>query len=182
MGLDMYLHRKTYVKNWQHMKPEELHEITIKKGGKVRKDIKKERICEIVEEVGYWRKANAIHNWMVQNIQNDIDNCGDYYLSEEKMKELLETIEEILSKSKLVEGKVTNGYQFTKGGGKEPILEDGRFIANSSVADDLLPATGGFFFGSTDYDEYYIDTLKYTKNVLEKALEEEGEYYYSSSW
>ena len=62
MGLDMYLHKKTYVKNWDHMKPEELHEITVKKGGKVRKDIKPDRINEVVEEVAYWRKANAIQD------------------------------------------------------------------------------------------------------------------------
>ena len=61
MGLDMYLYKKSYVKNWQHMKPESLHKITIKKGGKVRKDIKTDRITYIIEEVAYWRKANAIH-------------------------------------------------------------------------------------------------------------------------
>ena len=26
----------------------------------------------IFEEVGYWRKANAIHNWFVKNCQNDL--------------------------------------------------------------------------------------------------------------
>ena len=34
MGLDMYLTRKTYVKQWSHQTPEERFEITITKGGK----------------------------------------------------------------------------------------------------------------------------------------------------
>ena len=29
MGLDMYLHKRTYVKNWDHMGPEDRHTITV---------------------------------------------------------------------------------------------------------------------------------------------------------
>jgi hypothetical protein len=36
----------------------------------------------------YWRKANQIHNWFVTNIQKDIDNCGEYYVSHERLLEL----------------------------------------------------------------------------------------------
>ena len=32
MGLDMYLSKKTYVKQWSHNKPEEQFEVTVKKG------------------------------------------------------------------------------------------------------------------------------------------------------
>ena len=31
---------------------------------------------ETHEEVGYWRKANAIHGWFVRNVQNGKDDCG----------------------------------------------------------------------------------------------------------
>ena len=37
----------------------------------------------------YWRKANQIHNWFVTNIQEGNDNCGEYYVSQEKLIELL---------------------------------------------------------------------------------------------
>ena len=37
----------------------------------------------------YWRKANQIHNWFVTNIQDGNDNCGEYYVSQDKLKELL---------------------------------------------------------------------------------------------
>ena len=69
MGLDMYLSKRTYVKNWDFMKPEELHEVLVTKNG-VEVGIKPQRVSEIVEEVGYWRKANAIHDWFVKNVQD----------------------------------------------------------------------------------------------------------------
>lgn len=47
MGLDMYLHKKTYVKNWDHIKPENRHVITVTKGGKPVNGIKVERIARI---------------------------------------------------------------------------------------------------------------------------------------
>ena len=31
--------------------------------------------------VGYWRKANAIHNWFVQNVQDNRDECQKSYVS-----------------------------------------------------------------------------------------------------
>jgi hypothetical protein len=89
MGLDMYLQRKTYVKNWDYHKPEEKHKITIKLGGKTRKDINPDKISHIVEEVGYWRKANQIHAWFVKNVQEGVDNCLNHYVSRKQLQELL---------------------------------------------------------------------------------------------
>ena len=63
MGLDMYLSKKTYVKRWDHNRPEEQHEVTVRLGGVARKDIDPKKISYIEEEVGYWRKANQIHKW-----------------------------------------------------------------------------------------------------------------------
>lgn len=33
----------------------------------------------VFKEEAYWRKANAIHRWFVENVQNNVDDCG-YYL------------------------------------------------------------------------------------------------------
>ena len=128
MGLDMYLYKKTYVKNWDHMGPEERHEITILKGGKPRSDIKPERISEIVEEVGYWRKANAIHAWFVKNVQDGNDDCGEYYASVEKLSELLGLVNEVLKASKLKKGKVKNGYVIAPGDNIVPNIQAGKVI------------------------------------------------------
>lgn len=32
-------------------------------------------------EVGYWRKANQIHVWFVDNVQNGVDDCARYEVS-----------------------------------------------------------------------------------------------------
>lgn len=53
---------------------------------------------------------------------------------------------------------------------------------------DLLPTKGGFFFGSTDYDEYYFESCKEAVINLESMLvkdqfnEDKIAYYYYSSW
>ena len=46
-----------------------------------------------------------------------------------------------------------------------------RVLADHSLADELLPTQAGFFFGSTDYDEwYYHDVEDVLKQLTEKAL------------
>ena len=55
--------------------------------------------------------------------------------------------------------------------------------ADNSLADELLPGVSGFFFGGTDYDEWYFNGIDNTIEILKEALEDEnGEYLYSSSW
>ncbi len=184
----MYLHKKTYVKNWEHMTPEQKHAITITRGGKPT-GIKPERINEISEEVGYWRKANHIHAWIVEHIQDGQDDCKEYEFSSEKMEELLTICKKVLDASKLVAGKIANGKEYdsvTKTW--TPVLVDGRYIEDASVAKELLPTQSGFFFGSEDYDEYYLQDVKDTIEILEPLVKElkEGDYtgtvYYQSSW
>jgi len=48
----------------------------------------------------------------------------------------------------------------------------------------ILPPQEGFFFGSTDIDEWYWDGLKQTVNQLEKVLsfKEAVDFEYQSSW
>ena len=55
--------------------------------------------------------------------------------------------------------------------------------ADNALADELLPGASGFFFGGTDYDEWYFNGIDNTIEILNEALEDEnGEYLYSSSW
>jgi len=151
MGLDMYLSKKTYVKQWDHQSPEEKYEVVVTKGGKPVDGIKASRVKYIEEEVGYWRKANQIHRWFVMNVQNGNDDCGDYWVDGEKLKELLDLCKKV--------------------------------DADHSLAEDLLPSTSGFFFGGTDYDEWYFEDIKNTIKILESALESDGDgFYYNSSW
>ena len=182
MGLDMYLTRKHYVQNWDHMKPSERHTVTV--DGPRAKSIKPERISYIEEQVGYWRKANQIHKWFVDHCQDGVDDCRDAYVSEDQLKELRDLCRNVLDVAKVEQGKVANGYQFTPEGGKQPILEDGQVIVNAELVAELLPAASGFFFGSTDYDSYYLSDVQDTFDMLDALLKEEsgGDYYYHSSW
>lgn len=190
MGLDMYLYKRTYVKNWDHNPPEDKIQITVKRGGKKHPTIDTKKITYIQEEVGYWRKANQIHNWFVQNVQKGVDECQESWVDESKLKELLQICLAIRENCKLKKGKVANGYTFNKAGEKEYSFEEGEIMTNSSFAEELLPTGSGFFFGSTDYDQYYMQDIENTIKMLEAEMKKidnpvQGciaEYYYRSSW
>lgn len=59
-------------------------------------------------------------------------------------------------------------------------------LDNPELAEELLPTTSGFFFGSTDYDEWYFSGLAYTVKTLTELLNNEDfkgwDFYYQSSW
>ena len=125
----------------------------------------------IIEDVGYWRKANQIHNWFVENIQNGVDDCCYHgEVTKEDLEELLYICERVLNSCELVDGHVCNGYTF-ENGKAVPTMETGKYVKDSSIAEELLPSTSGFFFGSTDYDEYYVDDIKNTIDIITKVLE-----------
>ena len=183
MGLDMYLNKRTYVQYWAH-KGDDNYKITLTKANKPT-NINIDKIKYIVEEVAYWRKANQIHNWFIQNCADGNSEKTSMYVSKKNLEELLATVNTVLNESKLTKGKVRNGQKATKDGWVD-ILEDGEYIKNNKLAKQLLPTQSGFFFGGTDYDKYYINDLKHTKMVLDEELqrhfEEFPEYEYSASW
>ena len=58
-------------------------------------------------------------------------------------------------------------------------------LADMSKAAELLPTESGFFFGGTDYDEYYYDALTYTADQIDKLLDPKYDHFdfeYHSSW
>lgn len=160
MGLDMYLSKRTYVKQWNHQKDEEKHKVAVKLGGKARRDIRPNKISHIVEEVGYWRKANHIHNWFVDNCQDGIDECQEASVDIEQLKELRDICSEVVKK------------------------KDAEFSSEN------LPTGSGFFFGNTEYNEYYYEDCKDTIKIIDEIIKSEevkpegcySSYYYQSSW
>lgn len=50
----------------------------------------------IWEEVLYWRKANQIHNWFVENIQRGQDNKSMNEVSKEKLIQLQKLVDEVI--------------------------------------------------------------------------------------
>jgi hypothetical protein len=56
------------------------------------------RVKEPVDEqFAYWRKANAIHAWFVDNVQDGNDDQRDYKVSIEQLQELLDVVDEVLN-------------------------------------------------------------------------------------
>ena len=158
MGLDMYLSKRTYVKNWDHQPNK--HKVTVKLNNKIRKGIKSDRISEITEDVMYWRKANHIHAWFVDNCQDGKDTCESFWVSKQHLEELASLCEEVLE-----------------------------FKAEGKSAEETLPTRSGFFFGDTAYDQYYYQECKETAETIRALLKEEkvdgvyeGEFYYQASW
>lgn len=90
----MYLTKQTYVgANYDHNNI--TGEIELYKAGKLI-DVNLSRVTNINEQVGYWRKANHIHKWFVDNIQNGVDDCGEYFVSTKQLKELLQRCKDVL--------------------------------------------------------------------------------------
>jgi len=62
--------------------------------------------------VMYWRKANAIHQWFVNNYQGGVDECQESDpISAEGLKQLLELVEKVLA-----EPDKASDYLPTEGG------------------------------------------------------------------
>lgn len=141
---------------------------------------------QIQEQVGYWRKANAIHAWFVNHVQDGEDDC-DYHheVTKEVLEELLFTCEKVIASCDLVDGKIENGIYYENGETKIDYI-DGQYVKDPSVAEDLLPSTSGFFFGSTDYDMYYVQDIQDTIDIVTRVLEttdfDKEMVYYVSSW
>ena len=110
MGLDMYLHAKKYVEkiNWQALQnndelsydsPEAVFPLwndIVETAGM--KDVAVDIYGVHVEVTcAYWRKANQIHAWFVNNVQQGNDDCGEYYVSHEKLKSLLDLVNKALA-------------------------------------------------------------------------------------
>ena len=182
MGLDMYLDKEIYIgAEYEH---NHIHGTIDLFSGDKKIDVDLSKVSTITERSAYWRKANAIHNWFVDNVQEGKDDCGRHYVSRDDMQNLLDTINKVLESIVLEDGELVNGYSF-QNGKETPMIEKGKVIKDSSVAEQLLPSASGSFFGNTDYNEWYVDDLKYTKEVLESILakeEDKGSYYYQSSW
>ena len=146
MGLDMYLKGSRWISSWKEGDKE--------LGEKIAQLVGQEKsFVDTVEiEVGYWRKANAIHQWFVKNIQDDVDDCKNYWVSREELRELQNVCNQVL--------------------------------ADPTLAPSLLPTQGGFFFGDTQYDEWYLENLEITLQNIQKALSlsDEWQLYYHSSW
>ena len=182
MGLDMYLEGETFAGlQFEHNRETAGASFT----GDLA-HVQPERLSSVTEQLGYWRKANAIHKWFVDNVQGGVDDCRRAPVSRAKLTELRAVVERVLASCQLAPGPVINGYQSDPSfvTGWRPMIEDGKIVVDPSVAEELLPATSGFFFGSTQYDSRYVDDLKNTLAIIDAALSchDSVSFFYEASW
>ena len=107
-----------------------------------------------VNQVAYWRKANAIHNWFITNAEVE-DNGTPIHVSRSKLIELRDTCTKVLE------------------------------IQTEDAAQELLPPVGGFFFGTTEIDDWYWYDVKKTEEALTVIINQSTEdqmYEYYASW
>lgn len=188
MGLDMYAARRLYVKQWEHQSPDERYPVQIVHGDKPVSGIQSDRISDGEEEVMYWRKANHIHGWFVDNVQGGKDDCESYHVNWNRLRELYSVCTKVIEASKLVPGMVYAGTVYDKDHPKGATQRvPGTVIEDATVAMKLLPRRAGFFFGSMEYDEDYLKDVEETRDWTLRMLEDRnngvpGEIYYSSSW
>lgn len=154
MGLDMYLEARRYI--WQSWSDEETPDTRINAGiQQLIPGIGDLRVKGVTVEAMYWRKANAIHRWFVNECQDGEDGCRHSEVSRDQLIELRDLCQQVLD--------------------------------DPDRASELLPTQGGFFFGSTEYGEGYVQDLRETVEGLTRIIdnaefERNWDFYYHSSW
>ena len=156
MGLDMYLYASKYESKskWREEDKEGIKGFYPSELVDFQTDIFERNFASkhTKYQIGYWRKFNALHHYIVENFANGVDDCREIYL-------YTEDIEQILNNLKKVKD-------------------------NKNKASELLPTKSGFFFGSTQYDEWYWEDVEYSIRLFEEVLKlPKGiEIYYEASW
>lgn len=158
----------------------------------------------IFEQIAYWRKANAVHAWLVNTVQDGVDECQlSHPVTREQLVELRDRAKLVLAaqpnadrlinriEQRLVERAAATLAALVQDP-RSPFGErQAAGVALSrlyphNVAALLLPPQGGFFFGDTTIDAYYYDdmadTVKQLDTILAETDFETQVVFYQSSW
>ena len=138
------------------------------------------------DEIGYWRKFNALHSLFLEVGGAEADsNCDEVPLT-------LENLEYIYSICKEVKDILDKAPKYSYDNDAEIIVDDVEdfnddYYFDSEVADavrDLLAPREGFFWGDTDIGFRYHLKVTRTLPILEHAIElaKQGEEIYYYSW
>ncbi len=175
MGLDQYLYARKYISGvdytrnaqggydrWENTDLDTVASVV----GLERKDLDEDLPSATVSvKVAQWRKANQVHSWFVDKVQDGDDNCREYYVSRDELDDLRELCRQVLDMRDRQEANPDEALP---------------------TADDILPVREGFFFGNYEYDEYYYEQVQYTYDTLDKLLTNDKfkdfDFAYDSSW
>ncbi len=188
MGLDMYLYRSKKVKGLSTKDYERINDaicnIPKDKFKSIRESVKRVRKeaysqlddavrergvyskwLSVFEDIGYWRKANQIHSYFVEQCQGGIDECQTTRISKKKLTKLMSLCKEAIAL-------------------KEIYLNDG--IIQGKGCEEILPTASGFFFGGTEFNEWYFQDIEETIEIISKVIKETDfktqTIFYRASW
>jgi hypothetical protein len=154
MGLDMYLYAEKFVwTDWDDPEAQKaanrqnplLADLT---GLGIDFDLR-----AISIQVGYWRKANQIHDWFVNNVQDGEDSCQKSHVSRKQLIELKETCAEVLLLPNTAKDVLPTS--------------DGLFFGNTDY--------------NNEYFDDLRDTIRIVNNCL-KLPEKHWDFSYQASW
>ena len=164
MGLDMYFYaRKTTYKSFSKWdKPDRADETNYPEDLKTFSDYIYDRNFKSVQtetsyQIGYFRKFNALHSYIVKTFADGVDNCQEILLYKEDVEKIKKVLDDVLNAHQQVE-----------------------------KAKEILPTQSGFFFGGTDYDEFYFEDVKDAADLMQSFLDnfdfENYQLVYQASW
>lgn len=253
MGLDSYLyikkeHKTDTLRNILNLAKtnKQLQETLSKEDLDSLEELSQTAYIDTVQEIAYWRKANQIHNYFIQECGGGEDNGQSIYVCLADLKELVRRCKKIIKTVQYTEDWIHNGTLFGSDDKEIFYLDDdtqlpleeikkliqqndpritvqkddgspfftlwrnkehtekadcflnsdnrtrieyyilGKTISNTELAEELLPTTSGFFFGSTEYNEYYIqdleDTIKQLEPIIKKEHSPFTSFRYEASW
>lgn len=155
MGLDMYLYAEKYVSRkdydrkvgeYDYATNPAFQEIVSLLGADSIVDNEWSGLSVSVP-VGYWRKANQVHGWIVDNCADGVDECQRIYVSKAKAEELVEICKQVLADKSLAETLLPPHQGFFFGGYEvdEWYLQDlertiqifGKLLADPDLAESI---------------------------------------------
>lgn len=151
MGLDQFLYAKKYASD-RYFDPEIYTAVldAVDAHGFVTDEVP--AVCVSVK-VGYWRKANAIHQWFVTNCQSGVDDCKEVYVDREELTKLHDLCQQVINDNSLASDLLPT--------------QSGFFYGSTSYDD--------WYFDNLQ------DTIDTIDRCL-VSVPSDWDFYYSSSW
>ena len=159
MGLDMYLNKVYFVKGKLTVEDLKAALKASAPAGVSFEPLTEGQLNTVEQECIYWRKANAIHRWFVENVQENVDNCASYFVDITQLKTLRDLCSRVVEDHSLAESLLPT--------------QQGFFFGCTAYDD--------YYFDDIEY------TLEKLNKLIEwyEALPEDSlypEFSYQSSW
>jgi hypothetical protein len=145
--------------------------------------------------IGYLRKVNAVHGWIIREVANGVDDCKDIILTRKTLKKLLRDCRKALARRAKDEVPTSPESLHLKefagvGEFKQHVIEEARQtsvlteLEKSFKSTDPLRPTVGFFFGTYEKDASYYEGLEQTKELVEMmlSLPKDFRFFYLADW